>query len=112
MIEVGASGCLLAGSAVKALETLRKQHPASLLVCGEMKEPRRWFEPALKEAKVSNFSWHCLRHTFASRLVMAGVDIRTVQEATWAQNDCDDGAIFPPCPKAYAWQPWSGWTPL
>ena len=34
----------------------------------------------LKDAKVSNFSWHCLRHTFASRLVMAGVDIRTVQE--------------------------------
>jgi site-specific recombinase XerD len=24
--------------------------------------------------------WHCLRHTIASRLVMAGVDIRTVQE--------------------------------
>ena len=27
-----------------------------------------------------NFSWHCLRHTFQSRLVMAGVDLRTVQE--------------------------------
>src|SRR5258708_7589916 len=26
------------------------------------------------------FGRHCLRHTFASRLVMAGVDIRTVQE--------------------------------
>ena len=41
---------------------------------------RYWFEPALPKAKVRNFSWHCLRHTFASRLVMAGVDLRTVQE--------------------------------
>ena len=67
-------------AAVKALETLRKQYPASELVCGGAREPRRWFEPVLKDAKVANFSWHCLRHTFASRLVMAGVDIRTVQE--------------------------------
>jgi site-specific recombinase XerD len=66
--------------AVKALETLRKHYPASELVCGGAKEPRRWFEPVLADAKVLNFSWHCLRHTFASRLVMAGVDIRTVQE--------------------------------
>jgi site-specific recombinase XerD len=66
--------------AVKALETLRKHYPASELVCCGAKEPRRWFEPALADAKVLNFSWHCLRHTFASRLVMAGVDIRTVQE--------------------------------
>ena len=27
-----------------------------------------------------NFTRHCLRHTFASPLVMAGVDLRTVQE--------------------------------
>jgi site-specific recombinase XerD len=67
-------------AAVKALETLRKRLPASEYVCGGAREPRRWFEPALKDAKVANFSWHCLRHTFASRLVMAGVDIRTVQE--------------------------------
>jgi site-specific recombinase XerD len=67
-------------TAVKALESLRKQYPASEHVCGDGKEPRRWFEPVLKDAKVANFSWHCLRHTFASRLVMAGVDIRTVQE--------------------------------
>lgn len=34
----------------------------------------------MKAAGLQNFTWHCLRHTFASRLVMAGVDIRRVQE--------------------------------
>jgi site-specific recombinase XerD len=42
--------------------------------------PRYWFEPAVRDAKIRKFSWHCLRHTFASRLTMAGVDLRTVQE--------------------------------
>lgn len=42
--------------------------------------PREWFDPAVQAAGVKEFTWHCLRHTFASRLVMAGVDIRTVQE--------------------------------
>ncbi len=42
--------------------------------------PREWFDPSVKEAGLHNFTWHCLRHTFASRLVMAGVDLRTVQE--------------------------------
>jgi integrase len=40
---------------------------------------RHWFEPAIKEAGIRDFTWHCLRHTFASRLVMAGVDLRTAQ---------------------------------
>jgi site-specific recombinase XerD len=47
---------------------------------GALASPRYWFEPAVKRAKIRSFSWHCLRHTFASRLVMAGVDLRTVQE--------------------------------
>jgi len=41
---------------------------------------RRTFLPALKAAKIEGLRWHDLRHTFASRLVMAGADIRTVQE--------------------------------
>ena len=41
---------------------------------------RRWFNDAQTEAKVADYSWHCNRHTFASRLVMAGVDLRTVAE--------------------------------
>lgn len=40
----------------------------------------RIFRPALRRARISDFSWHDLRHTFASRLAMAGVDIRTIQE--------------------------------
>ena len=40
----------------------------------------RVFRPALQRARIENFRWHDLRHTFASRLVMRGVDIRTVQE--------------------------------
>jgi len=41
---------------------------------------RGGFSTALEEAKVAGYSWHCNRHTFASRLVMAGVDLRTVAE--------------------------------
>ncbi len=31
-------------------------------------------------ARLDGVTWHALRHTFASRLVTAGVDLRTVQE--------------------------------
>jgi site-specific recombinase XerD len=43
-------------------------------------KPRHWFEPAVADAGIPAFTWHCLRHTFASRLVMNGVPLRTVQE--------------------------------
>ncbi len=44
------------------------------------RRPRNWFEAAVAKAAIPDFTWHCLRHTFASRLIMAGVDLRTVQE--------------------------------
>jgi integrase len=67
-------------AALAALQSLAKRAKRSEYVCGGAREPRRWFEPVVKTANLATFSWHCLRHTFASRLVMAGVDLRTVQE--------------------------------
>jgi len=45
-------------------------------LCGS----RYWFEKALDKAKFDGFHWHDLRHTFASRLMMAGANIRAVQK--------------------------------
>jgi len=41
---------------------------------------RDWFHAALKEAGIENFTWHCQRHCFASKLTMVGVDLRTTAE--------------------------------
>jgi integrase len=41
---------------------------------------KHWFNKAVERSGLVDFTWYGLRHTFASRLVMAGVDIRTVAE--------------------------------
>ncbi len=40
----------------------------------------RSFASALKKAKISDFKFHDLRHTFASHLAMAGVELITIKE--------------------------------
>jgi integrase len=73
--------------AIKALEALsvhtegqefviveKNDHP------GAMRDFRSWFEKAVRRAKVSDFHFHDIRHTFGSRHVMKGTDLRTLQE--------------------------------
>jgi integrase len=67
-----------------ALQTLRQLGDGLGYVCPrfqgpESREAREWFNQVLAHAKIRDFRWHDLRHTFASRLVMAGVPLRAVQ---------------------------------
>lgn len=42
---------------------------------------KKWWGAALKQAKIKQFRWHDLRHTFCSRLAQAGVSLKVIQEA-------------------------------
>ena len=47
---------------------------------GRLDNVKRSFRAALEDAGIEDFRFHDLRHTFASHMVMAGVDLNTVRE--------------------------------
>jgi site-specific recombinase XerD len=70
--------------ALEALKSLKGTATVEYVFCKKDGSPyrsiRSAFRRACQRAKLSGVTPHTLRHTFASRLVMAGVDLRTVQE--------------------------------
>jgi integrase len=70
--------------ALNALKEWRRQSAGTLVFPGEDDDPLTDIKTAwknlLKNAKIKDFRWHDLRHDFASKLVMKGVDLNTVRE--------------------------------
>ncbi|MBA2654579.1 MAG: tyrosine-type recombinase/integrase [Gammaproteobacteria bacterium] len=71
--------------AIYVLESWRNQTGSQHFVFPSHKETsfysiKKAWCGILKKANIENFRWHDLRHHFASRLVMASVDLNTVRE--------------------------------
>lgn len=75
----------LNADALAAIRSIRPPKPkaSDLVFPHTTKAPdvRPWFQPALEEAKITDYTWHGNRHTFCSWLAMAGATIKEIQEA-------------------------------
>lgn len=64
---------------LQVLQTYRKQHTGKGELFGVASVKTAW-AGLMKEAKIAGFRFHDLRHSFASKLVMRGIDLNTVRE--------------------------------
>ncbi|MGD0336195.1 MAG: site-specific integrase [Candidatus Omnitrophota bacterium] len=70
--------------AIKTIISVPKHKDSFYIFCNQDGEPygdikKSWLT-AVKKACIIDFHFHDLRHTFASQLVMSGVDLNTVRE--------------------------------
>lgn len=83
----GEDGTLVLNSLARQILIDRKRRlkpkPREKIFPGNTKggrvDTRTWFTPALAEAGIEGYTWHCNRHTFCSWLALAGVPLKTIQ---------------------------------
>jgi site-specific recombinase XerD len=83
--KTGRRSVAVNAAAKAALEKLQPRTGFAVYVCPEtlndsQRDWRLWFEDSVKKSGIADFRWHDNRHTYASRLAMAGVPLRTIQE--------------------------------
>lgn len=69
---------------IKTIISVLKHKDSPYIFCNQAGEPygdikKSWLT-AVKKASIIDFHFHDLRHTFASQLVMSGVDLNTVRD--------------------------------
>lgn len=62
------------------------------------KDPRMWFNAICEDLKLEDVTWHVLRHTFISRLVMSGKPLTLVQKLAGHKTLRNDRAVRSPRP--------------
>ncbi len=70
----------LNSEAVAVLTRWKRQQCGDEMLIFNLADPKTAWARLLSAAQVENFRFHDLRHHFASRMVMAGVDLNTVRE--------------------------------
>jgi len=66
--------------ALQPLDAWREDHPDAVSVFNDLGEFKKSWATLRDNAKLVDFRWHDFRHHFASKLVMAGIDLNTVRE--------------------------------
>lgn len=76
-IHLGARVAIRQGSSARSYWA---QFPNSPPLTAPVQDVKNAFHRALELAQIQDFTWHDLRHTFASRLIMKGASLRSVAE--------------------------------
>ncbi len=96
-----ALGVALNDTALAVIERQRGNHPIFVFVnkrrnpIGEINS--RYWKVSLERAGIEDFTWHDLRHTWASWLIQRGVPLRVLQEMGGVEDISDGTTLCTSC---------------
>jgi integrase len=95
---------MLNGLAIQVLNSLPMGQPGDRVLADV--EPAKlsvYTRRLFADLGIQDASFHTLRHTAASWLVMGGVDLYAVGQVLGTQDATDDAALCPPVPRLHGW---------